>query len=268
MRHDFLPFQRGQTASYGLTVAPPAGVAGGQIPLLPTYNAGAYLSYDYMNAYAVSQSWNTPSGAAQSYNNEIAFRPDLALVNYWEYTNDKTVQGGGNTNDTSPQPITLLKLRAVQNGGPAFQVSRRFVSFSTLPYQYGVVCGSGSTSAIAGTAGVACKPIDWAYPIGTTINQYDWFWVIEEGPAIVMCAATLTTVGASVMTDAHGCAVAATQANYPVGNVTIGATYDGSAKVPVYGSPLTLAPWTVTNGASANNLIQIWVRPGIYTPEA
>ena len=263
-----LPFPRGQTASWGLSAAPPAGVPGGEISILPaTYG-------DYQNSYAVNQ-----SVAGATYNNGSCFRPDLA-----GYVTDPVPNGvlTQYSSDTAViPPIHGLTLRCVQNGGPAFQVSRRCVVFSTLPYQFGIVAGSGTTYAIpsSGTAGVVAKPIDYAYPLGTVINPFDWFWVIEEGLAIVMCSANVTAggaIGSAVAVDANGGVAPAAATDYPLGVCTVGATYSGGAH-PLYGNshgvalgtdPLYKSPWTITSGASANNLCMIWVRPGIYQVEA
>ena len=192
-----LPFPRGQTASNNISVANPTG--GAPISLL----AGMGL----LN--------NTTPATTPPY------RPDLGGIGILE------------TSDTILATKRDMKLRCVQNGtGKAILPGPYAVQFQMTNGCFGKVIATagvayaGSGIGALNTAGLVSKPIDPAhfYFNGavivnpTPIQPNDWFFVVEEGPALVAGAASVAP-GASVEADANGRAIAAIAAKSAMGTV-------------------------------------------------
>ena len=155
------------------------------------------------------------------------YRPDLAGIGPVETTD--TVLGTGRA----------MKLRAVQAAND-LTVARKCVTFSQTAKLFGFVTTDPAIPS-SGTAGLVAKPIDPAYAVGTVIKKYDWFYVVEEGPASLLVGTSVTVQG-SVMCDANGSAAPATATNYSVGTADVAVTADGSAVALVYVNAGTLKP--------------------------
>ena len=191
-----LPFPRGLTASAGLKAAPPAGVAGGMVSLLPSAT-GLFLAA-------------TP------------YRPDLATYQAEVYAG---VQWG------DPISGVRMKLRAVQ-AAAQFTVARKCVTFSTSAKLFGIATSTVPIPS-TGSAGLPALAIDHAYPVGTVIAAYDWFWCIEEGPAMLLAGTTTVDQGAT-MCDANGAAAPATAGLAVIGTADQVVSANGSALVTVW----------------------------------
>ena len=139
-----------------------------------------------------------------------------------------------------------LRLRLVQ-AAAAITVSKLglLIQFSTTAKEFGVV--SGTTYAAADKA--VCKPLDNAYPIGKVISTYDWFYVVEEGPAYigVLSGQTLTQ-GGPVASAGNGLAGAGTAGEAIVG--TSQQTITGDGTVATDYALVTVAPGLVASDAA------------------
>lgn len=100
--------------------------------------------------------------------------------------------------DTYNKP---LKLRIVQYVGTTITTATQVgVSFSTDSGMLGT-----KVDAVANAAGEPSKPIDWKLA-GKQIAKYDYFYVIEEGPAQVLSSSTVgpATINSPVTVAAGG----------------------------------------------------------------
>ncbi len=147
-----------------------------------------------------------------------AYRPDLA--GFIPETTDTVLISG--------QP---MKLRLVQAAAD-ITVARKYVTFSQTAELFGSVSTDPGIPS-SGTAGLVSKPIDPAYTVGKVISKYDWFYVVEEGPAKLL-AGTTTTAQGTVMSDGNGAAAPCTAGEIPNGIADSAVTADGSATVLVH----------------------------------
>jgi hypothetical protein len=202
---DFLPFPRGSTASggpinptpttataptsyvYGTPIGGPNGLVGGNLPT----TLGVFL-------------------AANQY------RPDLAGFI-------------GRCRDTICGTGVPMLLRAVQNGAYWLRVGRLAIGFAQVTKQHGIVAivaGSSTTGVISQTAGVPAKLIDPAYALGSWIAPYDWFWCVEEGPALGTITDGVSVTGAewALMAYTDGTLSKCTAGLFPVGTSDVACT--------------------------------------------
>lgn len=145
------------------------------------------------------------------------------------------------TEDTQHSTGTMVCLRVVR-AEVALTVARKFVAWGTDADDFG-----RTVASFAPTAGSATKPIDDVYTAGSTISQYDLFYVIESGPVLVVTEGSSVNLAAQapVATDASGCVNGAAAA---AGETVIGHIDEASTD-------------TSTN-------VQIWVAPGLRASEA
>jgi hypothetical protein len=147
-----------------------------------------------------------------------AYRPDLAGKVF-----DAT--------DTVLGTNAPMRLRPVQAHAD-ITVACKCVQFSTTAGEFGAVTADTAIPS-SGTAGLIAKPIDPAYTVGQTISKYDWFYVVEEGPATLIVGTTTTAQG-SIMCDADGCAAPATAGEAVIGVSEIAVTATGTATARVW----------------------------------
>lgn len=195
MNLDSLPFQRGMTASNGISGVPASG--SGTVSVLPTANGLLYAANQY--------------------------RPDLA---------DKVVDIYSDTKFGDPKGNRHLRLRCVQ-AAAAITVARKLVTFSTSAYLFGVATTSPAIPS-SGSAGLCALAIDHAYTVGQVIPAFDWFWCIEEGIATVIVGTTTTAIHQSLMCDANGLLAPATAGLAVVGTGDQTVTADGSSTAHVW----------------------------------
>ena len=169
-----LPFPRGSTATSMGTTLVGNVVGGAQQSLLPS--------------------------ATGTFQGATPFRPDLAGIvvdaRDFQLSNVARAAALGTTSFTAGSILTPgtnrpIKLRCVQAAADiTVTYVGQLVQFSTTALEYGVVTAATFNGT---TAGVVCKAIDNAIPIGTVIKAYDWFYVHEEGPCYLTVANGQTT---------------------------------------------------------------------------
>jgi hypothetical protein len=201
--NSFLPFPRGSTATSGDTKIPGPN---GLVSTIPT--------------------------ATGNYAGATPFRPDLA--GYIADTRDYQISNQASTVATDTAGMILvagtgrpMQLRAVQ---AAAAITIDFVG------QLVDVVGSAATEfgVLADEApadGGICKPIDGAYPKGTVIAKWDWFWVVESGPCYVTGNNSTSAIGVGVGVASYGTdgtAGLAAAGEYVVGANASFASYDPS----------------------------------------
>ena len=179
-----------------------------------------------------------------------AFRPDLAGIDVVETTD--TVVGTSSTSVGAGTPSKRpMKLRAVQNAGTAFTPGPYCVTFGTAPGQFGFV----TTSPAIPTAGngLAGKPIDPAYfwvngayvTPANQIAQWDWFYVVWEGPAILCVGTALPDYQQAVAMNNTGQAIPA----------TAGLSVIGEAE-------------NIQNSTGTTKYVIVYVEPGLRVSES
>lgn len=148
-----------------------------------------------------------------------AYRPDLAGL---------VVE----TTDTVLGTKRPMRLRCVQAAAD-ITVARKGIQFSSTAKLFGAVTASTPIPS-SGTAGLAAAVIDPAYATGKVIPKYDWFYVVEEGPAQVLVG-TQVTAGGSVMIDGNGKAAPATAGSAVIGTADQTVAADSNALVWITG---------------------------------
>ena len=201
MSYRTLPFPRGQSLTNGVTLIGHSGTKSSRLPS----STGIY-------------------DEATPFGRDLASKRAIQVL-------DEQLSNGGTTGASGtilvPGTMQPIKLRAVQAGAD-ITVSKHglLVQFDTTAGRFGVV----TAETYAAADGVACLPIDGAYPIGTSISKYDWFYVVDEGICYVSVAngATVTASGA-VASGANGLAAPATAGEAVVGISQEEVTGNGTA---------------------------------------
>jgi hypothetical protein len=220
-----LPFPLGHTAADGVTIAGPVGL----VSQLPT--------------------------ATGDFNEATPYHKDLAGL-VVEYIDVPMANTTVNSNAAAKGTVagyycaagTNLpgKLRCVQAGAAITTTCiGQIMGFDATAGQFGVVATATSVDGGVG------KPIHGGYPVGTVFAKYDWFWVVEEGPAVV-------TPADSVTLAAHG-PVSVSDATGHVGPAVATDAVVGTADVAVTGDIDT---------TTHAHLALIYVKAGIQAEEA
>ena len=187
---DYLPFPRGQTASQFDTKIPGPG---GLVSLLPTATGTVTGATPYRKDLAgfIGNCLDTKTGIVIG-------------------THTATTAGVFGTPGTNQS----MRLRAVQAAAAiTTTMVGQLMAFVTTAGEYGSVVTATTAQ------GTPCKPIDGFYPVGTVFAAYDWFWVVEEGPAFVVPANGITLAAQGPVTSytTDGTAGVAAAADFVVG---------------------------------------------------
>lgn len=220
-----LPFPLGQTAANGISIAGPIGL----VSQLPTATGDFNEATPYHKDLA---------GYVCEYK-------DVAMGNT-TITDGATAAGTVSGKYVTPGTNQVGKLRAVQAGAEITTTCiGQIVGFDTTAGQFGVVA---TATTVDGGIG---KPIHGAYPVGTVFAKYDWFWVVEEGPAVV-------TPGDGLSLAAQG-PVALSDTSGHVGPAVAGDAVLGTSDVAITGDIDT---------TTHAHLALIYVKAGIQASEA
>jgi len=295
---DYLPFQRGSTATAGDTlIVNQLGSMSAIDALAGQTNPAASTA---IPAAGVGGPGQLPTTALpyQPYRNDLA--------GYIGDATDNIVLGFG----------THIMLRAVQyipTSGSAYLALDGHALAVSATMGWGQIVCTGPQ----GTSGKQSWLPDPAYFMGRSIpvyvKPYDWFFVVEEGPAVGIITGTVAGQ-ASVMSNGSGLLTAATATSYAIGttdgnngntvsttqygygcytvpsgitfsagsvNTTTGVGTAGTVLAGAFAptpSGVTLNPYTgagvatnwMSSGATNNtsNYVLLYVRPFLQMPEA
>lgn len=137
-------------------------------------------------------------------------------------------------------PVVLLPVVNTTSG--AITVARKFAEFD--------ISAAGRRPVAVGTfpcdtAGAVALPLDDAYPVGSSIPQYDIFYLVAYGRCKVLTGAAVNalTAGGTVATDNAG--LIANVANAAAGSFVIGfleyaSSYSASTATMIFVDPANL----------------------------
>jgi len=138
-------------------------------------------------------------------------------------------------------PMILRCMQYIPTSGTAYLAldGHALALSNAIGWQQSVVTGKQTSN---GAQSVLPDP---AYFVGKStpgyVKPYDWFWVVEEGPAVGIIAGTVAS-SASVMSNGSGLLTAATAANYPIG--TTDGNFGNSVTTSGYGYGQYVVPST------------------------
>ena len=249
----FLPFPRGTTAAGG-PINPVPGTA--TAPTTAVYGTGIAGPSGLVTDIPVNATYFSDTTAGL-----VKYRPDLAGYITAPIRDGVTIKG------------SYVRLRCVQNGARWLRIGRLAVPFATTTKCHGIVAliaGSASTGVISVTAGLPAKMFDPAYPLGSWIAPFDWFWTIEEGAAIATIYDGVSITGAQwpLMVDTDGTLAKCTAGNFvvamsDVSNTVTDSNLSGATLYyPRSGVETAIGVPVATTGSI------VYCKPGIYFEEA